>query len=125
MFRIPIDDVKLDIKNTELFDKYYEMIRKIGIKELFLDGNFPGLLELSSNRLFEYIPGVCENDDIYYCSEFSLYFKGPDLELIGSRRACFGKNANRKKSIKFFNECQKIIDTNNKITDNYQLLLKR
>ena len=125
MFRIPIDDVKLDINNTELFDKYYEMIRKIGIKELFLDGNFPGLLELSSNRLFEYIPGVGENDDIYYCSEFSLYFKGPDLELIGSRRACFGKNANRKKSNKYFNECQKIIDTNNKITDSYQLLLKR
>ena len=89
MFRIPIDDVKLDINNTELFDKYYEI------------------------------------DDIYYCSEFSLYFKGTNLELIGSRRACFGKNANRKKSNKYFNECQKIIDTNNKITDSYQLLLKR
>ena len=125
MFRIPIDDVKLDIKNTELYDKYYEMIRKIGIKELFLDGNFPGLLELSSNRLFEYIPGVCENDDIYYCSEFSLYFKGPDLELIGSRREKKKKNANRRKSNKYFNECQKIIDTNNRITDSYQLLLKR
>ena len=32
MFRIPIDDVKLDIKDTELYDKYYEMIKKIGIK---------------------------------------------------------------------------------------------
>lgn len=125
MFKISIDDVKLDIKNTELYDEYYEMIKKIGIKELFLDGCFHGLLELSSNKLFEYIPGVCENDDIYYCSEFSLYFKGSDLKMIGSRRACFGKNANRRKSNKYFNECQKLIDTNNKITDGYQLLLKR
>ncbi len=125
MFRIPIEDVRLDIKNTELYDKYCKMIRKIGINELYLGGGFPDLVELSSNYFFECIPGIGENDDTYYCSELSLYFKDDNLELIGSRRACFGKNANRRKSKQFFNECRKIIDANNFITDSYQLLLKR
>ncbi len=78
MIKIPVMDIKLDIENLELYDKYFELIKNSDIKYVYVGGDIKGSRELTNNYFFRAVPGKDGNDAFFYCDDLAIYFEASD-----------------------------------------------